>query len=105
MITKCETPSTHGPNGGRDHSGRFAVGNKLGKGNPLAGQAAKIRAALFKAVKSKDMAEIIERLVEKTKGGDLAAIKLLFDRTLGPPVEIDILARLGALEQKLAEKH
>jgi len=51
------------------------------------------------------MAEIVGKLVEKAKTGDLAAIKLLLDRTLGPAVEIDILARLEALEERVAEKN
>ncbi len=50
------------------------------------------------------MAEIVEKLVEKAKTGDLAAIKLLLDRTLGPAVEMDILARLEALEERLIER-
>lgn len=104
MTSQYESPSTHGPSGGRDHTGRFTPGNRLGKGNPLAGRAAKIRAALFKAVNAKDMTDIVDKLVEKAKTGDLAAIKLLLDRTLGPAVEIDILARLEALEERLAEK-
>jgi len=104
MTSQHESPSTHGTNGGRDNTGRFAPGNKLGQGNPLAGRAAKIRAALFKAVNAKDMAAIVGKLVEKAKTGDLAAIRLLLDRTLGPAVEIDILARLEALEERVAEK-
>ena len=102
MIEHPENPSPNGDNGGRDRSGRFTNGNKGGPGNPLAARSAKIRAALMKAVTVKDIVEIARKLVEKAKGGDLAASKILFDRVLGPPLEIDIAERMEALEERTA---
>jgi hypothetical protein len=69
---------------GRDaRSNRFLPGNRFGRGNPLAGHAAKIRAELLKAMKPADVREIIRKLILMAKTGDLAAIKELFDRTIG----------------------
>ena len=40
-------PSPNGPNGGRDTTGRFALGNEGGPGNPQAGKVAKLLAKTF----------------------------------------------------------
>jgi len=95
MIEHPENPSPNGDNGGRDRSGRFTNGNKGGPGNPLAARSAKIRAALMKAVTVKDIVEIARKLVEKAKGGDLAASKILFDRVLGPTAGIGYFRKIG----------
>ena len=42
------------------------------------------------------------RLVELAKGGDVRAIKEVFDRTLGRPQEPDFIERLEAIEAALA---
>jgi hypothetical protein len=74
-------PSTHGAHGnGKDAAGRFAKGNKLGRGNPLAGRGAKIRAILLRALTPADTKAIAAELVKNAKAGDLAIRKLL-DRT------------------------
>src|SRR5262245_45165203 len=67
----------------RDAKGRFAVGNKAGRGNPLNRHAHRLRYALLAAVKREDIREVVRALVEKAKGGDVAAIKELLDRCLG----------------------
>ena len=64
-------------------SGRFAAGNPGGPGNPHAGQVAKLRAVLLDAVTEEDMRTVVGKLVEMAKGGDLKAIELLLNRTLG----------------------
>ena len=87
-----DTPSTHGSDG-RKADGRFAHGNRLGRGNPLAGRAAKIRAVLLRRFTPKAAAEIVDSLIEKAKSGDLAAIKELFDRTIGKPTQAVELAQ------------
>ncbi len=79
-----EQPSTLGPNG-QDQRGRFAKGNHLGRGNPLAGRAAKIRAALLKASTPEDVRIIAQRLIDGAKSGDLAFIREWLDRTIGKP--------------------
>ena len=90
-------PSTHGSDG-RGGNGRFLPGNKCGRGSPLAGQAAKLRAALFRAVKIGDVKAIIGSLIDKARGGDVAAAKLVLQYTVGEPQPFDLLEQLEALE-------
>ena len=97
-----DTPSTHGPNG-RGANGRFTAGNTLGQGNPLAGRAAKIRATLLEKVTPEQAGEIADKLIEKAKDGDLAAMRELLDRTIGKPSTGDILERIERIEAMLAE--
>ena len=97
-------PSTHGPGGakpGRAPNGRFATGNKLGVGNPLAGRAAKLRSALLQSVSEADVRSITKALVQAARGGDVAAVKLLLSYTLGAPEAMDVSERLDALESRL----
>jgi hypothetical protein len=67
-------PSTHGSDG-RSPDGKFRPGNKLGRGNPLAGRAAKIRAELLKMSTRKEVREICRKLIDGAKDGDLAFIR------------------------------
>lgn len=98
------TPSTHGSNG-QDGKGRFTSGNKLGKGNPLAGRAAKIRAVLLEALKPEDAQAIAETLIVNAKAGDLASIREILDRTIGKPATSDLLERIEALETAFAGRN
>ncbi|MCH8269929.1 MAG: hypothetical protein IH985_01780 [Planctomycetes bacterium] len=95
-------PSPNGPFN-RNPGGRFVYGNPGGPGNPHAAQVARLRAALLAAVSEQDMTAIIARLVQLAKDGDVRAIKELLDRTLGRPVEADLLERLSALEARAAQ--
>lgn len=92
-----DLPSTHGSNG-QDARGRFTAGNRLGRGNPLAGRAAKIRAVLMQKLTPKAAGEVADILIARAKEGDLAAIRELLDRTIGKPVPSEVLQRLEALE-------
>lgn len=94
-----QEPSNPGVNGERDQRGRFAAGNRAGQGNKLAGQVAKLRASLIRGVTEADMRAIIKALVKKARGGDVAAAKIVLERTLGRPAEFDLLERLEAIEQ------
>jgi hypothetical protein len=97
---KPSKPSTHGPNG-RDASGRFTLGNREGKGNPLAGRAAKIRAVLLRKLTPKRAATIADKLIAMAEAGDLAAMKELWDRTIGRASPLELLERVEALEQAM----
>jgi hypothetical protein len=88
---------------GRDCHGRFTKGNRGGPGNPHAAQVSRLRTALLSAVTERDMREVIVRLVQLSKDGDVRAIKELLDRTLGKPQELDLLERLEQLEAQLAQ--
>lgn len=85
------TPSPDGPNGdGRDAAtGRFVVGNRVGRGNPLAARVAALRKALFDAVTEEDITAAIKALVTQAKNGDVAAIRELLDRCIGKPGRTD----------------
>ena len=96
---------TRNGNNGRDERGRFTQGNPGGPGNPYAVQVGKLRTALLNAVTEDDIREIIGALVEKAKEGNIAAARVLFNRTLGKPLEPDILERIEALEERINGNH
>jgi hypothetical protein len=72
------------PNG-RLANGQFTKGNAGGPGNPHAGKVARLRAVLIEAVTEEDIQEIAGQLVALAKEGNMPAIKLLFQYTLGKP--------------------
>jgi hypothetical protein len=78
---------------GLAENGKFAPGNKLGKGgNNLAAHALKIRAMLFNAFTPERQKKVCNRLISMAEWGDIVAIKELLDRTAGKPttsIEID----------------
>jgi hypothetical protein len=79
-------PSAKGGNG-RDERGRFARGNPGGPGNPFARQAAALRQAVYAVVKPEVVQQLMEMLVQRALGGDLAALKLLLLYAVGRPTE------------------
>ena len=84
-------PKANGRNGGRNAAGRFAPGNPGGPGNPYARRVAALRAALLDAVSEEDLRALARSLVEKARGGDVAAAKLLLSYAVGrPPSEVDL---------------
>ena len=85
------------PNG-RDGKGRFTAGNAGGPGNPHAKRIGQLRSALLTAVTAKDISAIVRELVARAKAGDVRAIREVFDRTLGRPLEADLIERLEQLE-------
>ncbi len=89
---------------GRGPDGKFLRGNKVAKGNPHASVVAKLRTAALAAVPPKDLAAIMRELVKLALAGDVAAAREVLQRTLGPPVEADLLARLDDLETLIMEK-
>ena len=92
-------PTGDRPPAGRDPvSGHFLPGNRLGRGSPLAGKAAKLRSALFRAVGTADLQAVIRTMIESAKGGDVAAAKVVLAYTLGDPVALDIVEKVERLE-------
>ncbi len=85
----------------RDAQGRFLPGNKGGPGNPFGKRVANLRKALMDAVTEDDLTEVVESLIAKAKSGDIAAIKVLFDRLFGPPIAADVVERIERLEQQI----
>ncbi|MCY2953560.1 MAG: hypothetical protein NTU53_16515 [Planctomycetota bacterium] len=96
-----DSPSTTASNG-RTGNGRFAPSNKYAKGNPFARRVARLRSTLLKAVKPTDLRDVVAVLLTQAKAGDVASIKELLQRLLGPPVELDFVERLDALEQQIS---
>lgn len=93
-----DQPSPNGPNGDRDSGERFAKGNAGGPGNPHARQVGGLRKALLDAITPEDITAVIQRLLTEAKAGNIAAIKEVLDRTLGKPVEVDLIDRLEQIE-------
>lgn len=79
-------------NGDHDNRGRFAAGNKAGKGNPHHRRVAELRAKMLERVSPDDVSAVVEALVSKAKAGDTAAIKLLLDRVFGRIADHDAAA-------------
>lgn len=73
------------PNGtdGRLANGRFAPGNKLGRGNPHGQLVNELRAAMLEAIAPADIRAAVSALVREAHAGNIAAIKELLDRTVG----------------------
>jgi hypothetical protein len=93
------------PNGanGRGPGGRFAKGNGGGPGNPNAKRVAELRSTLFQAVTPADLKKVVAALLKKAKSGDVASIRELLQRLLGPPEAVDLLERLDAVEAKMTQ--
>src|SRR5262249_47675524 len=90
---------------GRDAHGRFAKGNKGGPGNPFARKVAQLRAALVNFVTEDDMKHLCFVLKMRAEGGDMVAMRLLFQYVLGKPAETVDPDRLDVDEwQKMQEK-
>lgn len=91
------SPSPNGANG-RGPRGRFTAGNKGGPGNPYAARVGRWRQLLAESLTDQEMAAVVDALVKAAKAGQPWAIREVLDRTLGKPVEADLIARLEALE-------
>jgi hypothetical protein len=53
---------------------------------------------LFRAVTPADIQKVISALLKKAKSGDVASVKELLHRLLGPPEAVDLLERLDAVQ-------
>jgi hypothetical protein len=92
-------PRVDRPPAGRDReTGRFTLGNHLGRGSPLAGKAAKLRAELFATTTRQRMRNLVDALLTKAEAGDTAAAKLILQYTLGEPQSIDLIETVAKLE-------
>jgi len=69
---------------GRNSDGTFALGNRAGRGNPMARKAQQLRAAMFRAVTTADLRDVVNKLVSMAKEGDVAAAREVLQRCLGP---------------------
>jgi hypothetical protein len=100
-------PSTHGPNanGGRDpKTGKFLPGNRHGRGNPLAGRAAAIRAELLQVLTPAKARKIALQLIAKAEQGELPYVRELLDRTIGKPAQSEMIERIERIESLLEDR-
>ncbi len=102
MTTRQPLPN--GSNGYRDASGRFARGNAGGPGNPYAKQVGSLRSAMIEAVTPSDLKAVTRKLIVLAKSGNVPAIREILDRTLGKPVQADLIERIEELERVVADK-
>jgi hypothetical protein len=98
---------SNGANADHDASGQFKKGWRGGPGNPQVRRLALLRAVVTAAVAPDDMMEVMVALLDKAKAGEMAAIRELFDRTLGPSIPFDVMAKLedlqAAIDQRIPE--
>lgn len=67
----------------RGKNGRFLPGNPGGPGNPQAARVAKLRAAMLAAVTPAQVKQVMRSLVQKAIDGDVAAARLVLERSTG----------------------
>jgi hypothetical protein len=79
-----EAPPENGA-GGRDAKGRFAPGNAGGPGNPFARRTAELRREFLAEATGEDLRAVCRALLERAKGGDVAAAKLAMSYLVGKP--------------------
>lgn len=82
---------------------KFQIGNAGGPGRPK-GSRSKARLGEFRAaIGEENLTEIVTKLTELAKEGDLAAIRVILDRLvpLADARQVEILERLDALEERL----
>ena len=98
-----KAPSQTGADGtGRLPDGRFAVGNKLSKGNPFSRRLAGMRTALLDAVGEDQLKRVVTKMVDLAAAGDVAAATLLFNYVVGRPRKCVDVDRLDLDELALA---
>jgi hypothetical protein len=70
---------------GRGSNGLFAKGNTLASGNPQAKRAAELRKALRDATTEEDVKSVWKALTAAAIGGDVIAIRIYLEHTIGKP--------------------
>lgn len=80
-------PVTDGQNGMRTPTGRFAPGNKCGKGNPHVRKLSAMRQAFAEVIDESRLRNLAENIYQRSLAGDMVAAKLLMSYVVGKPVE------------------
>jgi hypothetical protein len=93
-------PIQTAPNG-RSANGRFAVGNRLARGNGIGRKTARFRAALFDSVTVPEFQSLARKLFKLALAGKPWPVKLAFLYLLGQPTPHDYEERVAALESRL----
>lgn len=75
----------------RGSNGRFLRGNKAAKGNPNARRIAQYRKRFQECVTEEDFRAVVNALIQSAIDGDVAAMKIFFEYTMGKPKqEVDV---------------
>jgi hypothetical protein len=76
-------------NGTQTHqkNGKFAKGNKLGRGNPNNKKTYELRKLWLGCYSDGDTAEVYAKLLELVRSGDVAAIKVWLEHGPGKPAQ------------------
>ena len=69
------------------------------RGTRMPRQVGQLRSALMDTVTPDAVRAVAAKFVEMARDGDVRAIKELLDRTLGKPLEADLIERLERLEE------
>jgi hypothetical protein len=100
-----ESPSINGATAGRNGDGRFAGGNKYGKGgNPFAAEAMRVRRDLIRMSKGKKRRAILEKLIELAATGSVPHVTLWLAYVVGRPADMLVEERIAALEALVSER-
>jgi hypothetical protein len=78
-------PQPDAPPTGRDSQGRFTEGNPGGPGNPYYRRQAHLKRRMLESVTDADVQSVMQMLLGLARSGDLAAIKLFLEYTVGKP--------------------
>ena len=82
----------------RTDRGRFAAGNKVGKGNPIYRRMHAYREALARALTPDTIADVVMAMAAAAIDGDVAAARLILSYACGLPeakIDLDISGHLG----------
>ena len=71
--------------GDRDVRGRFAHGNRLGRGNPHVAHLSACQRAIRMAVRPEDIVEVLDAVRKQALAGDSAAAAVWLARVMGTP--------------------
>lgn len=98
---------------GRESNGAFAKGNRLASGNPQAKRAAELRKVLREATTEDDVKNVWKALTGAAVGGDVIAMRLFLEHTVGKPtttvevtgageapIQTDITAIVAIIQQE-----
>jgi hypothetical protein len=80
---------------GREPNGLFAKGNRLATGNPQARRAAELRKVLRDATTESDVRDVWKALTAAAVGGDIVAMRLFLEHTVGKPTTTVEVATTG----------
>jgi hypothetical protein len=82
----------------RDSRGQFAKGNKGGPGNPFAARINQLRSLIYKCLDDKAFVALVHAMQKAADKGDVAAVKLLFEYSIGRPKDVDGEVESGPVE-------